>query len=225
MSFVRQSTAYVLRNIHYARPPEWRAGIRALYRRLNRSGIFVFKDEVLMCSLRPEKILAEVLGIFKPRSILDVGCGTGQALNFFKEHGVEALGIEGSRVARMNSQYPSCILTADLRKPIDLGRQFDLCWSFEVAEHIHPLYAETFIQTLVRHAPIIVMSAAPPGQGGLGHFNEQPKGYWANQFSKFGYAVDAVATDRLVATNEFYSQNMMAFVKGGVLPLGNAQRS
>jgi hypothetical protein len=35
-------------------------------------------------------------------------------------------------------------------------------------------------------APIVVFSAAQPGQGGLGHVNEQPTDYWIDLFEKEG---------------------------------------
>jgi hypothetical protein len=34
------------------------------------------------------------------------------------------------------------------------------------------------------------MTAAPPGQGGHFHVNEQPSEYWIKQFETFGYQVD-----------------------------------
>jgi hypothetical protein len=35
-------------------------------------------------------------------------------------------------------------------------------------------------------APVVVFSAAQPGQGGLGHVNEQPTDYWIDLFEKEG---------------------------------------
>ena len=41
-----------------------------------------------------------------------------------------------------------------------------MVWSFEVAEHIRPERVEVFLETLIRHAAVEVVSAAPSGQGG-----------------------------------------------------------
>jgi 2-polyprenyl-3-methyl-5-hydroxy-6-metoxy-1,4-benzoquinol methylase len=92
-----------------------------------------------------------------------------------------------------------------------LGRRFDLVWCFEVAEHIHPSHVEAFVDNLCRHSDIITLSAAPPGQGGEGHFNEQPQSYWVSMFAKRGYYLHSDWTAQMHAVQEFYSENMMVF--------------
>ena len=47
--------------------------------------------------------------------------------------------------------------------------------------------AEIFVQSLCNTAPIVIFSAAHPGQGGTNHVNEQPFEYWAEKFKKHGY--------------------------------------
>ena len=48
-------------------------------------------------------------------------------------------------------------------------------------------HADTFVQNLVRHASgAILFSAAPPGQGGEFHVNEQPYEYWRGKFQRCG---------------------------------------
>ena len=100
--------------------------------------------------------------------MLDVGCGTGQALMDVPQRGLDALGIEGSRRAITRAPYPELIRQHDLRHPLHLHRCFDLVWCFEVAEHIHSRYVDVFVGNLVRHSTVIAMSAAPPwaGRGG-----------------------------------------------------------
>ena len=51
----------------------------------------------------------------------------------------------------------------------------------------------SLVQFLVAHAPLIVFSAAQPGQMGSGHINEQPKSYWIERFEAAGanYLEDA----------------------------------
>jgi SAM-dependent methyltransferase len=64
-----------------------------------RNSIFLFKDELFMASLFPKQILDKTIELFAPKSVLDIGCGTGQALDYFLEHRIDALGIEGSAMA------------------------------------------------------------------------------------------------------------------------------
>ncbi len=165
--------------------------------RARGNSIFVEEWEMGMCSLRPVTVLEIVLALFKPRSVLDVGCGTGGSLSFFVDKGLDAVGIEGSALAISKNPNAGRVRRHDLEIPIDLGRRFDLVWSFEVAEHLRPEKAETFLGTLTRHSDLVVMSAAPKGQGGDGHFNEQPPEYWISLMEARGYGLLREETDRL----------------------------
>lgn len=52
---------------------------------------------------------------------------------------------------------------------------FDWVLSLEVLEHIPPQFEKDVVDNVVRAAREgIVLSWAIPGQGGFGHFNEQP---------------------------------------------------
>jgi hypothetical protein len=112
-----------------------------------------------------------------------------------------------------------------LSQPLDLNRRFDLVWCFEVAEHIHPDYVETFLDSLVRHSDTVAMSAAPPGQGGEGHFNEQPWSYWIAKLDTREYRLHEEWTDELRAVKEFYSDNMMVFTRRRTFPDGQSALS
>jgi hypothetical protein len=140
--------SYARRNMRYAWPSNWRAGAKAAYRRLSKSGVLFSTDDLGMASLSPNQ-----------------------------------------KIDRM---------------------------CFEVAEHIHPDYVETFLDSLVRHSDTIAMSAAPPGQGGEGHFNEQPRSYWIAKLAVRGYRLHEEWTNELRAVNEFYSDNMMIFARSHV---------
>jgi SAM-dependent methyltransferase len=206
---------YFWRNKRYLYPPNWHAGAKALYRRLSKSSIFLADDiELGLCSLDPVKKIACLIELAKPRSVLDIGCGTGEAVKDFRSHGIEALGVEGSLSAIQRSSCREFIRQHDLRRPLHLDRRFDLVWCFEVAEHIHQLYVDIFVDSLVSHGPIVALSAAPPGQGGEGHFNEQPQGYWIGKFSDRGFILQREWTEALQSIEEFYSPNMMVFVRG-----------
>jgi len=147
----------------------------------------------------------------QPSIVLDVGCGTGKTTIYLHQRGFKTLGVEASEIAIRKSERPDLILQHDLRFPMDLKQSFDLVWCFEVAEHIHPRFVDTFVDSLIRHSRIVVLSAAPPGQGGEGHFNEQPRSYWQAKFADRGYALHAEWTAAMQETKEFYSENMMVF--------------
>lgn len=144
------------------------------YRGASRDGIFYREEELWMCSLFPSDLLKLILSRLKPASVLDVGCGVGKSLDFFLAHGIDAYGVEGSKLAISCALNPSRIVEWDLRKELKLPRKFDLVFSYEVVEHIHPDYVQQLIRTCINHSEVVVLSAARPGQKGEGHFNEQP---------------------------------------------------
>ena len=93
--------------------------------------------------------------------------------------------------------------------------RFDLAISLEVAEHIPESSAEQFVTTLVSLAPVVLFSAAIPGQGGASHVNEQWQNYWALLFRDKGYfTVDWLRP--LIWNNPkvayYYSQNSLLFL-------------
>jgi len=204
--------SYLRRNAKYGLPWRWKAGTKAIYRRVSGNGMLFAKSDLSMCSLLPVKKVDRIIQLVKPTSVLDVGCGTGKTLAYFHSRGVDVFGVEGSRLAIQHSETPRLVSRLDVRYPFNLGRVFDLVWCFEVAEHIGPKWTDNFVDSLVRHSRVVAISAAPPGQGGEGHFNEQPQEYWQRKFSDRGYTLHAKWTAALQETDEFYSKNMMVFV-------------
>jgi 2-polyprenyl-3-methyl-5-hydroxy-6-metoxy-1,4-benzoquinol methylase len=131
-----------------------------------------------------------MLDAFPINSVLDVGCATGTSLAAWLEAGVPDIrGIDGSYVDPSQLDIEERLFTAgDLSLPISLNRTFDLVQSLEVAEHINPDAAATFVDTLVQHSNgLILFSAAPPGQGGESHINERPYDFWRRLFGHRGY--------------------------------------
>jgi SAM-dependent methyltransferase len=209
---VKPFSDYIARNLKYALPRNWRAGAKAVYRRLSKSGVLFEEDELGMASLHPSCKATRIVELTKPATVIDFGCGTGCTLEQFVEMGLDAVGIEASSAAIRASKYRHLIKRQDLRRRFDLGRRFDLAWCFEVAEHIHPQYVEVFIDNLCRHSDLVTLSAAPPGQGGEGHFNEQPQAYWVERFSSRGYWLHEEWSLALRVVPEHYSENMMVFI-------------
>jgi SAM-dependent methyltransferase len=189
--------------------------IKHLWYSVARTSIFADESKLRYCSLYPARVLAAALEIFKPGSVLDVGCGTGKALEFFIENGVDAVGIEGSRIAINASNHSSKIIEANLKHELNLHRRFDLVWCFEVAEHLHPAYADNLVRTLSNHGDTLLLSAARPGQGGEGHFNEQPAEYWIAKCNLCGFDLDREATAILQGIPDEFSENILIFKRKG----------
>jgi SAM-dependent methyltransferase len=141
-----------------------------------------------------EVMVPIVVELTRPASVVDVGCGAGGWLAAFARHGVrDYLGIDGYAPEELLEIPRDRFLAADLTRPLALDRTFDLAISLEVAEHLAGSAARTFVESLTRLAPVVMFSAAVPGQGGTGHRNEQWPRYWADLFADLGFdALDVV---------------------------------
>lgn len=149
-----------------------------------------FFDYVNSGSTRSARAVLPLLQAVLPvRSVLDVGCGAGAWLAAWRSVGVEdTLGLDGDYVDRQRLLIPSDRFVAtDLVRGFDCGRQFDLVQCLEVAEHLPPQSADRLVASLVRHAGVVLFSAAPPGQGGDHHVNERSYEYWRERFALCGY--------------------------------------
>ncbi len=170
-------------------------------------------------SLRSAEVIVPlVIDLVRPRSVVDVGCGTGAWLSVFISEGVsDVVGVDGDYVGPELLRIPEDrFLTHDLERALSLGRTFDLVTSLEVAEHLSAEAAERFVDSLVSLGPVILFSAATPGQGGHHHVNEQPPSYWADLFGARGYqAIDCLRA-RIwdnPAVDWWYAQNCLLYVE------------
>jgi SAM-dependent methyltransferase len=162
-------------------------------------------------------VVPAVLEVVHPRSVLDVGCGVGTWLATFREGGVpEILGLDGETVPGEVLRIPAeSFRRHDLSTPFRLGRTFDLVTSLEVAEHLPPARADSFLDDLAAHGKVILFSAAVPGQGGTHHFNEQWQSFWIAKFAARGYRVLDIFRGRFWRDPKvawWYAQNIFLFV-------------
>jgi SAM-dependent methyltransferase len=154
-------------------------------------------------------------------SVVDVGCGLGTWLATFADHGItDVVGLESDHLPPDRLRIPADrLVVADLSAPPDLGRRFDLAISLEVAEHLPPEAADRFVAFLCRLAPVVLFSAAIPGQRGVHHVNEQWPGYWAERFAAHGYEPRDWVRPRVWDDERvvwWYAQNTILYVSSSV---------
>jgi SAM-dependent methyltransferase len=145
-------------------------------------------------------------------NVIDVGCGEGWWAHAFAALGHEVIGMDGGYVA--TSPLDERFLPHDIAAPLPehLAGRFDLALCLEVAEHLPPDRAASFVEELCALAPVVLFSAAIPGQGGTGHINEQWPWYWvelfeANKFEVSGALRWDIWND--VRVENWYRQNLL----------------
>jgi hypothetical protein len=134
--------------------------------------------------------------------LADVGAGSGAYAAEVRRRGCSVIAFEhspfGRIVARLQGVDCRHIDFAD-GLPASVRRRIDLAYCLEVAEHLPGRLGDRLAAFLTALAPLIVFTAAPPGQGGTGHINEQPRDYWIDRFLRRRFEFDA-ATTQILAT-------------------------
>jgi hypothetical protein len=121
---------------------------------------------------------------------LDIGSGAGGYVYWLNRQGLQAIGVEYSRIGRFFAR-----LQGSLTLPFDCSSErlcpklgpFDLVFSIEVAEHIPKSLEDSFIDYTASQGRFIIFSAAQPDQPGHGHINCQPLGHWRDAFARRGF--------------------------------------
>ena len=129
--------------------------------------------------------------MLKPESVVDVGCGTGQMLQMFKERGARVLGFESSNgvewTQRLHIQECGQFIQAvDLRdhEAIPVVKDVDLVVCVEVAEHLPEQAARGMVYDICHRLNprwLAFSGAVPRSPGGTGHINEQYFPYWKSR--------------------------------------------
>lgn len=169
-------------------------------------------------------ILPFLISEFKIKSIIDIGCGIGTWLAVAKGKGInDFIGIDGAYVDKKLLHIEAeNFKEQDLSQPFDLKRKFDIAFCLEVGEHIEESKADILIDSITRHADLILFSAAIPGQQGDGHINEQWVDYWIEKFARHNFLFYDVMRPHFWNNPNvewWYKQNMFIVAKQGSLPL------
>lgn len=145
-------------------------------------------------------------------TLLDVGCGPGMLLDALYERGWLGTGFDGSPHALAMAERLREARSLETGLLLHLWPRIDRCDILdapgfgavdvvvctEVAEHLPAEHAPGLVRYLTASAlRYVVFTAAPPGQGGHDHINEQRKEYWVELFQREGWIVDDESGDEL----------------------------
>lgn len=168
-----------------------------------------------------EQIVPLLTAVLPIDSVADFGCGQGAWLSVWHKAGAIVMGVDGPYVDRQHLMIDGDdFRAADLTQRVDLGRRFDLVQSLEVAEHLPQQWAADFIEVLTDHGPLVMFSAAVPGQGGEHHINEQSLEYWREKFRDRGYvAIDYIRPQAVenLRIQHWYRYNIVLYAEEGHL--------
>lgn len=165
-------------------------------------------------------ILAPLLRLLDARSVCDIGCGVGTWLRVARAHEIDDIaGFEGEWLdPGLLVIDPSLVTLGSLERRLSPSRRYDLAICLEVAEHLSPPRAAGFVSDLCRAADAILFSAAVPGQGGVGHQNEQWPSYWARLFADAGYDAFDIVRPAIWSDSSipfWYRQNTIVYARRG----------
>ena len=146
------------------------------------------------------------------RSVIDVGCGEGHAMRFFRDLGCRVVGVDGSIQARRDSVIAEHHVVHDYTtgayKPAEM---FDLVWSCEFVEHVDERYMDNFLATFECCSRYLMITFAGPGQPGHHHVNCQPRQYWIDRIEALGLSFDEAFTEKtrdIAASGHYHSRGL-----------------
>lgn len=165
-----------------------------------------------------EPFARAVIGQFHPKTVADIGCGSGGISMAFKSLGCEVHAFDGSKdsVALLKDKGLPSVRQFDFTKTSEIPVQVDLCLCLELAEHLPEKYAEHLCGLLAHVAPVLVFTAAPPSQGGHLHINLKEPSYWIELMGRKGLqydadSVQAIRTNFGIKMLHDYDRNLMVF--------------
>jgi len=185
----------------------------------NRLYNAAFYSDAVQGSLSAAQVVLPLLfDNWRPRSLVDIGCGLGAWCATASELGVaNCFGFDGSYVDPERLLIPRAAFKAhDLEVTLPLHIEADMAICVEVAEHLSAGRAEGLVVDLCRIAPLVLFSGAVPFQGGSGHVNENWPEYWAALFAKSGFLPFDCIRDRIWGDARmpwWYRQNLLVFAQ------------
>ena len=148
--------------------------------------------------VRTAEVLARILlDEFRPARVADLGCGCGAYSQALAREGVSVLALDGVRPPAEHA-FPVPLHVQDLSAPFENSwGPFDLALCLEVAEHVPEEFSDALLDNVTRFSDTLVLSAAPPNQGGHHHVNERPRNYWVRRLAARGFAYNRRRTGRV----------------------------
>lgn len=140
-----------------------------------------------------------LIKLYRPQTVLDIGCGKGFLAYAFKKKGIESYGMDISRYAIQNApeEVKGHLIISDIGKdelPF-VNDYFDLIIMSEILEHLHNhKHAISEVKRVLKLGGIIYV-ATPFSKTwkeklkivNVGHINIHSKSFWTEEFESYGF--------------------------------------
>jgi SAM-dependent methyltransferase len=143
------------------------------------------------------EVWTELLRIYNPKKVVDLGAGEGQIAEWFAEHGCDVLAVEGAPEA-----VKACRIRGLRTEQVDLTVRkpevddVDLVWCSEFVEHVEERHVAKILDTFAA-AKVVALTHAIPGDFGYHHVNCKPSDYWIEKLAERGFRYREDLSDRL----------------------------
>ncbi|CAB9504826.1 expressed unknown protein [Seminavis robusta] len=125
---------------------------------------------------------------FGIHSIIDVGCGRGISTTWFLMNGMDALCVEGSHDAYLNSVLPNKeqqMVEHDFsRGPYWPQKTYDAVWCVEFLEHVGRNFHKNYLPVFRKAAMLFVTHST---WGGWHHVEIHTDDWWIHKFELYGF--------------------------------------
>ena len=138
-----------------------------------------------------DNIAANIINMFHPKNVLDMGCAFGYLVQSLREKGVEAYGIDVSEyaISKADESIKPYLknMSALENLPEDFPKHYDLVISIEMIEHLYEDDGLKVIDKMVSYSDKVLISSTDDDFDDVTHFNVQKKEYWVEKFARKGF--------------------------------------
>jgi SAM-dependent methyltransferase len=167
-----------------------------------------------------QAVASVIFELYHPKTLVEFGCGLGHLSKELAKLGVKVTAVDGHSQPDFSGLsvefYQLNLNDAVAVTNFFTVKHFDLAICLEVAEHLQPESSSTLVKCLTQIAPIVIFSAAVPGQGGHGHINLRAREYWHNEFTQHEFVIADRVREKLRAYSSiapWYRYNIIDYVQ------------
>lgn len=136
-------------------------------------------------------VASRIAADFSPSTVLDVGCAFGYLVEYLRDLGIEAWGIDTSEYAiehvspNIKPYVRVCSATDSL--PDDMPQRYDMVTNIEVLEHIVAEEAMLAMSRYCGYSDRVLFSSSAEDIENPTHVNVHQPQYWAQCFAQYGF--------------------------------------